>query len=66
MMAPMIEAMTEKVHGAGRSMADNGALQEDLGRYIVANSRMPNVPGNEPGQWDFLPDIPTGNQWSAF
>jgi hypothetical protein len=51
MMAPMIEAMTEKLNkgnGTGGSMADNGALQEALGRGIVAGTRMPPVSAYAP------------------
>ncbi len=34
-----------------------GEHQANLGRYIVANTKMPPTPGNEPGKWDFLSDI---------
>jgi hypothetical protein len=40
--------------------------QEELGRYIVTNTPMPNTPGNEAGKWSSLADIPTGNAWSNF
>jgi hypothetical protein len=43
-----------------------GEHQEDLGRYIVANTPMPNTPGNEGSKWSSLADIPTGNAWSNF